>query len=261
MTTPSATSLPSRGSGRPSVRRRAGRRPLPLSVAFWSVAATTATLLAASSAPSPLYQVYQAEFGFSSVTLTAIFAVYVLALLLSLLTVGRLSTSSAADRCWPSRWWSRPRRWASSWARTAIGALFAARVVQGLATGAAVGVLGAYLLDLQPATVPAGFAGEQRGRNGRPRPGRGAGRGPDPVRTAADSTHLRCVRRRIPVLARRRRCCRRRSGDSRAHGPRCGHGCSFPPPHAGRSCGPRRPWHRRGCWADSCSRSADRCWP
>ena len=59
------------------------RRRLPRAAAFWLVAATTATLLAASSAPSPLYPVFQAKFGFSALTLTTIFAVYVLALLLS----------------------------------------------------------------------------------------------------------------------------------------------------------------------------------
>ena len=74
-----------------SQRRPVNRRALPRSAAFWLVAVTTAALLAASSAPSPLYPVLQTEFGFSTITLTAIFAVYVLALLLSLLTVGRLS--------------------------------------------------------------------------------------------------------------------------------------------------------------------------
>src|SRR5690348_5019332 len=67
------------------------RRTLPRAASFWVVAGTTAVLTAASSAPSPLYPVYQGAFGFSSITLTAIFAAYVLALLTSLLTVGRLS--------------------------------------------------------------------------------------------------------------------------------------------------------------------------
>ena len=34
--------------------------------------------LAASAAPTPLYRVYQARWGFSASTLTAVFAVYVL---------------------------------------------------------------------------------------------------------------------------------------------------------------------------------------
>ncbi len=125
--------------------------PLPRAGAFWLVTATTTALLAASSAPSPLYSVYQAQYGFSSVTLTAIFAVYVLALLLSLLTVGRLSDFLGR----------RPVLAMALVLQAAamtvflleaggVGALFAGRVVQGVATGAAVGALGAYLLDLQP---------------------------------------------------------------------------------------------------------------
>lgn len=74
----------------PSTRIPARRRALPRGPAFWLVAVTTA-MVPASSAPSPLYPVYQAEFGFSALTLTVIFAVYVFALMASLLTVGRLS--------------------------------------------------------------------------------------------------------------------------------------------------------------------------
>src|SRR5947199_3647334 len=52
----------------------------------------TFTLFAfASSAPSPLYVVYQAKWGFSTITLTSVFAVYALALLGALLVAGSLS--------------------------------------------------------------------------------------------------------------------------------------------------------------------------
>jgi MFS family permease len=119
---------------------------------FWVVAATTAALLAASSAPSPLYPVYQAEFGFSSITLTAIFAAYVLALLLSLLTVGRLSDYLGRRPVLAVALLVEAAAMAVFLDAHGVAALYAARLVQGLATGAAVGVLGAYLLDLQPAT-------------------------------------------------------------------------------------------------------------
>jgi len=128
------------------VRRRLGRGP-----AFWAVAATTATLLAASSAPSPLYPVYQAEYGFSPLTLTGVFAVYVLALLASLLTVGRLSDVLGRRPVLAAALVVEAAAMAVFLDAHGVAALFAARVVQGLATGAAVGVLGAYLLDLQPA--------------------------------------------------------------------------------------------------------------
>ena len=130
----------------PVVRRRLARP-----TAFWVVAGTTATLLAASSAPSPLYPVYQAEYGFSPVTLTGIFAVYVLALLVSLLTVGRLSDALGRRPVLAAALLVEAAAMAVFLDAHGVGALFAARVVQGVATGAAVGVLGAYLLDLQPA--------------------------------------------------------------------------------------------------------------
>lgn len=60
-------------------------------VAFAVVAATFVWFLAASSAPSPLYVVYQETFAFSEFTLTTVFAVYVLALIAALLVAGSLS--------------------------------------------------------------------------------------------------------------------------------------------------------------------------
>lgn len=131
-------------------QRRRTNATLPRGAAFWLVAGTTATLLAASSAPSPLYPVYQAEFGFSALTLTAIFAVYVLALLLSLLTVGRLSDFLGRRPVLAVALLVEASAMLVFLDAHSVTALFAARVVQGLATGAAVGVVGAYLLDLQP---------------------------------------------------------------------------------------------------------------
>lgn len=134
-----------------SSHERRANRVLPRAAAFWLVAGTTATLLAASSAPSPLYPVYQAEFGFSALTLTAIFAVYVLALLLSLLTVGRLSDFLGRRPVLAVALLIEAGAMTIFLDAHSVAALFAARVVQGLATGAAIGVVGAYLLDLQPA--------------------------------------------------------------------------------------------------------------
>jgi MFS family permease len=141
---------PFHGAG---ARRRVLRRGvLRRGASFWLVTATTAALLAASSAPSPLYPVYQAKFGFSTVTLTAIFAVYVFALLASLLVVGRLSDHLGRRPVLGAALVVEAAAMAVFLDAHGVGALFAARTVQGLATGAAVGVLGAYLLDLQPAT-------------------------------------------------------------------------------------------------------------
>src|ERR1700731_3784012 len=63
-------------------------RPLLRLVAFASI---TVSFLAASSVPTPLYATYQAAWGFSPLTTTVVFGVYAVALLATLLTVGRLS--------------------------------------------------------------------------------------------------------------------------------------------------------------------------
>jgi MFS family permease len=118
--------------------------------AFWLVAVTTGTLTAASSAPSPLYPVYQAEFRFSAITLTVIFAVYVFALMASLLTVGRLSDYVGRRVVFAGALVVEAGAMALFLGADGVGWLLGARVVQGFATGAAIGVLGAYLLDLQP---------------------------------------------------------------------------------------------------------------
>ena len=127
-------------------------RALPRAASFWVVAATTAVLVSASSAPSPLYPVYQAEFGFSPITLTAIFAAYVLTLLTSLLTVGRLSDYLGRRPVLAAALVLEAAAMAIFLDAHGVPALFAARLVQGFATGAAIGVVGAYLLDLQPPT-------------------------------------------------------------------------------------------------------------
>lgn len=126
-------------------RRRLSRAP-----AFWLVAATTAALLAASSAPSPLYPVLQAEFDFSALTLTTIFAVYVVALLMSLLTVGRLSDYVGRRPVLAVALLVEAASMGVFLGADSVTWLVVARIVQGVATGAAIGALGAYLLDLQP---------------------------------------------------------------------------------------------------------------
>src|SRR5271155_6176988 len=60
-------------------------------MAFWVTGATLTLFLCGASAPSPLYAIYQAKFGFSTTILTAIFAVYAVAVLAAVLPAGELS--------------------------------------------------------------------------------------------------------------------------------------------------------------------------
>ncbi|CAN5586174.1 hypothetical protein BH20ACT18_BH20ACT18_06170 [soil metagenome] len=72
-------------------RRPASGAKLGRLISFWGLAVTLGLLLFASSAPSPLYIVYQAEWGFSEITLTSVFAVYALGLLAALVIAGSVS--------------------------------------------------------------------------------------------------------------------------------------------------------------------------
>ncbi len=130
------------------------RLKLSRAASFWLLATVLAFLLFAASAPSPLYVVYQARWHFSSLTLTAIFGVYVLALLATLLITGRLSDHLGRR---PVVLLALVVQIASMGAFIAardVGMLFAARFLQGLGTGLATGALSAWLLDLQPPDHP-----------------------------------------------------------------------------------------------------------
>jgi MFS family permease len=123
---------------------------------FWSVALLLVLVLAASGVPSPLYRVYQEEFGFSSGVLTLVFGVYSFALLLSLLVVGELSDHVGRRPVLAGALVLQAAAMVLFWVADGVGWLLAARVVQGLATGALTGAMGAALLDLQRPEKPLG---------------------------------------------------------------------------------------------------------
>ena len=124
---------------------------LPRAAGFWLVAGVLFLLLFASAAASPLYRVYQAQWGFSAATLTAVFAVYVLVLLLTLLIFGSLSDYLGRRRVISVALAAGAGACGLFLAAHGAGLLFAARALQGAAVGAATSAAGAALIDLQPA--------------------------------------------------------------------------------------------------------------
>ncbi|MEV6981871.1 MFS transporter [Sphaerisporangium sp. NPDC051017] len=118
---------------------------------FWLFAGTLLAFMAAAGAPSPLYVVYQARWGFSPATLTAVFAVYALALLCALLTVGGLSDFVGRRPVLVVALLLEAVAMAMFLTAGGAGHLLLARALQGLATGAAAGAISAGLVDLQPA--------------------------------------------------------------------------------------------------------------
>jgi predicted MFS family arabinose efflux permease len=126
---------------------RPGRR-LPARAAFWLQVSIAVTFLAGSSAPTPLYTVYQAQWGFSPITTTVVFGVYALAVLASLLVFGSLSDHIGRRPVLLVAILVQVAAMAVFATAAGVPELMAARIVQGLSTGAAVGALGAGLLDL-----------------------------------------------------------------------------------------------------------------
>ncbi|PXY20995.1 MFS transporter [Prauserella muralis] len=116
---------------------------------FWLVAAVLFLLMLAASAPSPLYVIYQRMWGFSPATLTAVFAVYVLALLLMLMLVGALSDFVGRKPVLGAAIGVEAVSMLAFVFADGVGWLYAARILQGLATGAATGAISASLIDLE----------------------------------------------------------------------------------------------------------------
>ena len=134
-----------------AIRERSGRRTLPDAAAFWILAVLFLMLFYASAAASPLYRVYQVQFRFSSATLTAVFAVYVLVLLITLLFFGSVSDYLGRLPVIITALVLSVAGCAVFLAAHGVGALYVARSLQGIATGLASGAIGAALIGLQPA--------------------------------------------------------------------------------------------------------------
>jgi len=127
---------------------RLASRRLPAGPAFYLLASIVLFFLASSSAPTPLYSVYQAEWGFSPIATTVVFGVYALAVLAGLLTVGSLSDHVGRRPVLIAATAAQAGTMAIFVTADGVPMLMAARVAQGLATGAALGAIGAAMIDL-----------------------------------------------------------------------------------------------------------------
>ena len=116
--------------------------------ALYSLASLVVSLLAASAAPTPLYAIYQRMWGFTPITVTIVFGVYAVAVLLALLTLGPLSTRSAGRPVLLAALVVQILSMVVYATAGGVGELMGARIIQGLATGAALGAIGAGMLDV-----------------------------------------------------------------------------------------------------------------
>jgi MFS family permease len=114
---------------------------------LWFLAITLLSFLAASTAPTPLYHLYQEHLQFSAATLTLIFGVYAISLLAALLTVGSLSDYLGRKPVIFTAVVLNILAMLLFINADSVAWLISARVLQGFATGMATAVLSAALLD------------------------------------------------------------------------------------------------------------------
>lgn len=124
---------------------------LSRAASLYLLGSITVSYLASSSAPTPLYPIYQGEWGFSPVAISFVFGIYAIAVLGALLIAGRLSDYVGR----------RPVLIVATAIQAGTMFLFAfadglsdliaARVIQGLATGAGIAAVGAGMLDMDKA--------------------------------------------------------------------------------------------------------------
>jgi predicted MFS family arabinose efflux permease len=116
--------------------------------AVFVLASLVVALLASSAAPTPLYAIYQAQWHFTPITTTVVFGVYAVAVLVSLLTLGKLSDHVGRRPVLLTAIIVHAGSLVIFATATGVPALLTARVVQGLSTGAALGAIGAAMLDM-----------------------------------------------------------------------------------------------------------------
>jgi MFS family permease len=112
------------------------------------LASILVSLLGSSSAPTPLYAIYQQHWGFSPITDTVVFGIYAVAVLSSLLIFGRISDYVGRRPVLVTALIVQALAMVVFITADEVGALLTARVLQGLSAGAAVGALGAGMLDI-----------------------------------------------------------------------------------------------------------------
>ncbi|WP_162940218.1 MFS transporter [Gryllotalpicola protaetiae] len=126
------------------------RRTLPAPAAFAAAIASFAAFFMAAGAPTPLLIVEQRQWGFSSASLTLAFGIYAIGLLLALLTVGGLSDYVGRRPVLIGALVLETVAFMVMLAATGIEAVVVARLIQGIATGAATSAFSSAVFELAP---------------------------------------------------------------------------------------------------------------
>jgi MFS family permease len=135
------------------------RRALAPRVAFPWIAYAFLVAMAGTTLPTPLYPIYQEQFGFGDLMVTVIFAVYGFAVIVGLLLTGRLSDEVGRRRVLIFGLACAALSAVMFIIAQGVGPMFVGRLLSGLSAGAFAGVATAFLLDLAPADKRSTAAG------------------------------------------------------------------------------------------------------
>lgn len=131
---------------------------LPRTGGFALAVVGVVAMMVGASAPSPFYPVLQQELDFSAATMTAIFAVYAVFLLLALLVTGSLSDHVGRRPVISAGFIVLAASMVVFWHADSVSMLFAARIVQGIGAGVLMSSLSAVVVDLEPTSRPGSAA-------------------------------------------------------------------------------------------------------
>jgi hypothetical protein len=136
---------------RPSVVERASSGAAPRTRFGFALAIVAQILMmVGASAPSPFYPVLAQDIGFDAIVISAVFAVYAVALLLTLLTAGSLSDHVGRRPVVIAGLLLLAGSMFLFWHADAVAMLFLARILQGIASGLLISALSATVLDFAP---------------------------------------------------------------------------------------------------------------
>ena len=116
----------------------------------WIIAFELAIVFAGSTLVTPLYLLYRSKFGFGEITLTLIYAAYVIGNLAALFFFGRLSDQIGRKKTtWPALAVAALSTIAFAIA-PGTACLYVGRILSGFATGLAAGAATAWITELHP---------------------------------------------------------------------------------------------------------------
>jgi predicted MFS family arabinose efflux permease len=110
--------------------------------------------LMSSGAPTPIYRIYQADFGLTPFMITVVFAAYSFGLLASLLTVGSLSDHLGRRPVVLGALAVNALAMIVFIVAHSVALLIVARLIQGFGSGVAATAIGAAMTDLNPTRAP-----------------------------------------------------------------------------------------------------------